>query len=109
MEPEKAVILLSGGIDSATTAAIAIEKGFALHALTFSYGQRHGIEIRSALSLVRFFRIKDHKIIDIPAGVFRSALTDASRAVPKNRLPGINEIPDTYVPARNILFLSYAL
>jgi 7-cyano-7-deazaguanine synthase len=109
MEPRKAVILLSGGIDSATTAAIAIERGFDPHALTFSYGQRHGIEIRSALSLVRFFKIKDHKIIDIPAGLFRSALTDTSRAVPKNRVPGVNEIPDTYVPARNILFLSYAL
>ncbi len=109
MESKKAVILLSGGIDSATTAAIAIAKGFAPHALTFNYGQRHGVEIRSALSLVRFFKIDDHKIIEIPAGIFKSTLTDSSRGVPKNRMQGGSQIPDTYVPARNILFLSYAL
>jgi 7-cyano-7-deazaguanine synthase len=109
MELKKAVILLSGGIDSATTAAIALDRGFDLHALIFNYGQKHSIELESAASLVRFFGIKHYTIISIPAGIFRSALTDIDRAVPKNRKSGGDEIPDTYVPARNILFLSYAL
>lgn len=105
-----AVILLSGGIDSATTAAIAIERGFRLHALTFRYGQKHDVEISSAGALADFFRVERHVLIDIPAGIFRSALTDGSIPVRKNGEPGRpGDIPDTYVPARNILFLSYAL
>jgi len=106
---QKAVILLSGGIDSATTAAIALSRGFKLHALIFSYGQRHRIEIESAKRLLGFFRISSHTIIELPPGIFRSALTDAESEVPKNRTPGDPRIPDTYVPARNIIFLSYAL
>ena len=109
MKAKKAVILLSGGIDSATAAAIAIEQGFDLHALVFSYGQRHGIEIESAKSLARFFGITDCRITEIPAEIFRSALTDKDRAVPKNRKSSGRGIPDTYVPGRNIIFLSYAL
>jgi 7-cyano-7-deazaguanine synthase len=106
---QKAVILLSGGIDSATAAAIAKKRGFDLHALIFRYGQRHGIEIESAVRLVRFFGIRVHKIVNIPVDIFRSALTDKDREVQKNRGPSGNVIPDTYVPARNIIFLSYAL
>ncbi|OHD64250.1 MAG: 7-cyano-7-deazaguanine synthase QueC [Spirochaetes bacterium RBG_13_51_14] len=106
---EKAVILLSGGIDSATTAAVAISRGFELSALMFQYGQKHGIEIQSATRLARFFGIGYYVVIEIPSGIFSSALTDEHRAVPKNRGINDHEIPDTYVPARNILFLSYAL
>ena len=108
MEHKKAIILLSGGIDSATTAAIAIGEGYSLTAITFSYGQKHAVEIRAAGRLARSFRIPPPLVIEIPTGVFRSALTDASIAVPKNR-GSLEGIPDTYVPARNILFLSYAL
>lgn len=109
MQNKKAVILLSGGIDSATTAAIAIDAGFVLTALTFSYGQKHAVEIRAAESLARSLRIPPPLVIEIPSGIFSSALTDAGRSVPKNRDTHAGGIPDTYVPARNILFLSYAL
>jgi 7-cyano-7-deazaguanine synthase len=106
----RAVILLSGGIDSATTAAIAIDRGLELSAITFRYSQKHLVEVQSAAKLADFFRIERHIIIDIPAGIFRSALTDDSMEVRKNSGPGqADDIPDTYVPARNIIFLSYAL
>jgi 7-cyano-7-deazaguanine synthase len=105
---QKAVILLSGGIDSATTAAIALSRGFELHALIFYYGQKHRIEIEAAKKLAGFFGISS-TVIELPPGIFRSALTDSEREVPKNRKPGDTSIPDTYVPARNIIFLSYAL
>jgi 7-cyano-7-deazaguanine synthase len=105
----KAVILLSGGIDSATTAAIALSSGFELHALIFSYGQKHGVEILCAKKLVAFFNVESHTVIEIPSGIFKSALTNATREVPKNRKSDDTRIPDTYVPARNIIFLSYAL
>lgn len=106
---KKAVILLSGGIDSATAAAIAINRGFIPCAITFSYGQKHGIEVQRAKRLAEFFGISDHTVIEIPASIFRSALTNDSLEVPKNRDTNADDIPDTYVPARNILFLSYAL
>ncbi len=106
----RAVILLSGGIDSATTAAMAIERGFELYAITFRYSQKHAVEVSCAGALARFFHVRGHVIIDIPAGIFRSALTDMSMEIRKNGEPGqAGDIPDTYVPARNILFLSYAL
>lgn len=107
---KKGIILLSGGLDSATTAAIAIDMGFTLSALTFYYGQRHKIEIHFAEKLVEFFKIKNHIKADIPTEIFRSSLTMSwGMDVPKNRKIEISEIPDTYVPARNIIFLSYAL
>jgi 7-cyano-7-deazaguanine synthase len=109
METKKAVILLSGGIDSATVAAIAIKDGFDLHALIFSYGQRHHIEIESAKRLSRFFGIKGYRIIEIPTDIFKSALTNKAHAIQKNGKSSDREIPNTYVPARNIIFLSYAL
>ena len=105
---EQSVVLLSGGIDSATTAAIAASRGDGLHALTFSYGQRHRLEIRCARNLARALGARRHVVIDIPAGIFDSALTMKNRIVPKGVPIGAG-IPDTYVPARNILFLSYAL
>ncbi len=107
---KSAVILLSGGIDSATTAAIAIDRGFELSALTFRYSQRHAVEVAAAARLAEFFRITTHVTIDIPAGIFRSSLTDISMDIRKNADPEAGgEIPDTYVPARNILFLAYGL
>ena len=109
---KKAVILLSGGLDSATTAAIAKSEGFDLYALTFRYGQRHKIEIESAKKVAKFLNIAGHRIIDIDLTSFGgSALTDLNIAVPKDGadLENTNQIPLTYVPARNTIFLSYAL
>lgn len=107
----KAVILLSGGIDSATTAAKAVRDGFTVHAVTFSYGQKHNIEILYAERLVQFLKISSHIIIEISPEIFlSSALSSASGLeIPKNRDITDSEIPVTYVPGRNILFLSYAL
>jgi len=110
-EPEAAVILLSGGVDSATTLAIAKHEGFRLYALTFQYGQRHAIEVEAARRVAEAFDVERHVIIDIDLRVFGgSALTD-DLAVPKNRTPEEIDrgIPITYVPARNTVFLAYAL
>jgi 7-cyano-7-deazaguanine synthase len=106
---KKAVILLSGGLDSATVAGIASNEGFELYALSFNYGQRHGIELECSRKVAAFFNIKNHIIIDIPSDIFKSALIKNSGiAIPKSGIDPL-EIPSTYVPARNILFLSYAL
>ncbi|MCP4138345.1 MAG: 7-cyano-7-deazaguanine synthase QueC [bacterium] len=114
VQKEKAVVLLSGGLDSATTAAIAVREGYDVSAITFSYGQRHSIEIEFAEKLAEFFKIENHIFITIPASIFNSALVTGSELdVPKNRAADTakeeDDIPDTYVPARNIIFLSYAL
>ena len=111
MGKEKAIVLLSGGIDSATSAAIAKNRGFVISALTFNYGQKHAVEIESSKLLADFFDIKDHTIIDLPVKLFRSALIkDSGIDIPKNRNADLDDdIPNTYVPARNILFLSFAL
>jgi 7-cyano-7-deazaguanine synthase len=107
---KKGIILLSGGIDSATTASIAINQGFDLSAITFFYSQRHEIEIKYAERLVEFFKIKNHIKISIPAEIFRSALIfESDITVPKRENINKDIIPETYVPARNIIFLSYAL
>ena len=112
---KKAVILLSGGLDSATILAIAGEMGYKCYAMTFRYGQRHSIEIESARKIAAAMTVKQHKIIDIdPTAFAHSALTDSTIEVPKNReniseTAHTNDIPVTYVPARNTIFLSYAL
>ena len=107
---KKAVILLSGGLDSATTLAIATGKGFACYALSFSYGQRHSIELKNAVKVAKFFGAVQHKIIDIaPAAFANSALTDRNIKVPLDRPIDPKKIPITYVPARNTIFLSFAL
>lgn len=108
---KQAVILLSGGLDSATTAAIARDRGFDLVAMTFNYGQRHDIEIEYSKKLGEHFSASDHFFIDIPSSIFKTALVRGSDIdVPHDRVSdGENDIPDTYVPGRNILFLSYAL
>ncbi len=109
--PSKAVILFSGGLDSTTVLAIAKENGYSLFALSFDYGQRHRIEIENALKLGKIYGVKEHKIAKIDLRLFGgSSLTDDIE-VPKNRKSEEmeNEIPITYVPARNTIFLSYAI
>lgn len=106
----KAVVLLSGGLDSATTLAIALKEGFDCHALSFRYGQRHAKEIACSQKVAESMGIADHRIIEISLACFGgSALTDTKLAVPKDRVDLQFEIPITYVPARNTIFLSYAL
>lgn len=103
----KAVVLLSGGLDSATTLAIARSAGFRNHALTINYGQRHRAELRAAAELARSLDVAEHRIFSLDlAGFGGSALTDPSIAVPTEATDGI---PVTYVPARNTILLSLAL
>jgi len=104
---KKAVVLLSGGIDSSTCAAIAASEGFEIYALTFAYGQRHEIEIKSAQKIAASLWVREHKIITIDTDIFRNNSLTCDIDVPKNRAD--TDIPNTYVPARNTLFLSYAL
>ena len=107
----KAVVLLSGGLDSATTLAMAKSQGFDAYALSFRYGQRHKAELEAAQRIAQHFQIARHLIIDIDLRLFGgSALTD-NIEVPKNRKAGEMDeaIPVTYVPARNTIFLSCAL
>ena len=108
---KKAVVLLSGGIDSTTTLAIAIEQGFDVYAISFRYGQRHQVELEAAKRIAASFEAKAHLILDIDlAAIGGSALT-ANLEVPKDRdIEKMSyEIPVTYVPGRNIIFLSLAL
>ncbi|HOV77021.1 MAG TPA: 7-cyano-7-deazaguanine synthase QueC [Sedimentisphaerales bacterium] len=108
----KAVVLLSGGLDSATTLAVARQEGFACYALTFRYGQRHSREIEAAQRVARSLDAVEHRLIEIDLRALGgSALTDSQIEVPKDRsdLGDSCDIPPTYVPARNTIFLSYAL
>ncbi|MFA5688962.1 MAG: 7-cyano-7-deazaguanine synthase QueC [Kiritimatiellales bacterium] len=108
MVKKKAVVLLSGGLDSATTLAIAKAEGFECYALSFCYGQRHAIELECAKQTAKSITVKEHRIISIDLTAFGgSALTDMNIDVPHQT--GSEEIPVTYVPARNTVFLSYAL
>lgn len=105
---EKAVVVLSGGLDSTTCMGIAREAGYSLYPITFQYGQRHDREVEQAKKIAEHYEVKTHRIVD--TGFFNeiggSALTDESRAI---RTDGAEEdIPDTYVPARNMIFLSLA-
>lgn len=109
---EGAVVLLSGGLDSATTLAIARNAGFECFALTFRYGQRHSVEINAARRIAKAYGAAEHKIVDIDLAAFGgSALTDEKIAIPKDRADSeiASAIPITYVPARNTIFLSYAI
>ena len=109
---KRAVILLSGGLDSATTLAIARSQGFQCYALSFRYGQRHKREIEAAKKIADSLGAAEHRIIDIDLSAFGgSALTDSTIEVPKDRadLGNYDQIPLTYVPARNTIFLSHAL
>lgn len=119
---KRAVVLFSGGLDSATTLKIAMDEGFEVIPLTFFYNQRHKTEIEHAKEIVKFFNLKNHVIVNLDFSQIKgSALVDLSVDVPKNRIKdiikenkaekadNINDIPITYVPARNTIFLSYAL
>ena len=106
-----AVVLLSGGLDSTTVLAYAIDAGFIAHAMTFRYGQRHAIEIESARRIARAYGVRDHIIVDIDLRTFGGSALTSDVAVPKDRNADEMQhgIPITYVPARNTIFLSYAL
>ncbi len=106
-----AVVLLSGGLDSSTTLAIAVEQGFTPHAISFRYGQRHSRELAAAQAVGRHFGVRDHRVIEIDLRAFGgSALTADEIAVPHERSIDAmgHGIPVTYVPARNLIFLSLA-
>ena len=103
----RAVILLSGGLDSATVLAIAKDQGYQCYALSFNYGQRHAVELTAAAKIARALGVIEHKIIDLDlTQIGGSALTDENIEIPMSPTEGI---PITYVPARNTIFLSYAL
>ena len=103
-----AVVLLSGGLDSATTLAICIREGFDAHALSFQYGQRHDIEVAAAKRVAASLGVREHRIAEIDLRVFGGSALTEEIAVPKKRT-NTTGIPITYVPARNTIFLSYAL
>ncbi len=110
-EDKNAVILLSGGLDSTTTLAISIDEGYKPYTITFRYGQKHNIEIEAAKKIAAYYGINQHIIADIDLKIFGGSALTGEAAVPKNREMGeISEgIPVTYVPARNTIFLSFAL
>jgi 7-cyano-7-deazaguanine synthase len=108
---KRAVVLLSGGLDSATTLAVARAEGYATHALSFDYGQRHRVELAAARRVAGSLGVAEHRVVALDLRAFGgSALTD-DIAVPKGRSDAEigNGIPVTYVPARNTIFLAYAL
>jgi 7-cyano-7-deazaguanine synthase len=108
----RAVVLLSGGLDSATVLAIAIEQGFEAYALSFRYGQRHSVELEAAKQVAAALGAARHEVVDIDLRVFGgSALTDDAISVPHHADASDlgSDIPVTYVPARNTIFLSFAL
>jgi len=110
MDRKKAVLLLSGGLDSTTLLALAISEGYAVHALSFSYGQRHSAETSAARKIADHFGAVQHVVADIDLAVFGGSALTSDIAVPKDRaLEAAAEIPITYVPARNTIFLSFAL
>ena len=105
--PKKAVVLVSGGLDSATCLAIARSNGFQIYAMSFDYGQRHSAELDAAQSVCQQFDVVEHKVVKLDMGsIGGSALTDGSIDVPETPSEGI---PITYVPARNTVFLALAL
>ena len=107
----KAVVLLSGGVDSTTAAALTAREGFALYALTLAYGQRHAVEIEAARRVAVALGVARHEVLTIDLRAFGGSALTADIAVPKDRAPkamGV-DIPVTYVPARNTIFLSFAL
>jgi 7-cyano-7-deazaguanine synthase len=104
---QKAIVLLSGGLDSATTLAIARHQGYACFALSVEYGQRHGAELNAARKVAQAMGVREHKVIHIGLDdIGGSALTDTSIQVPETATEGV---PITYVPARNTVFLALAL
>ena len=108
---KKAVLLLSGGLDSATTLAMAKAEGFEVYALSFRYGQRHAVELKAAVNVARMLGAQEHKIADIDLRLFGGSALTADIEVPKDRSDAqiSDGVPITYVPARNTIFLSFAL
>jgi len=111
MTNAKAVVLLSGGMDSATAAAMTRARGFELYALSFRYGQRHALELEAARRVAAGLGVVRHAIVDIDLRSFGGSALTADIAVPKDRSPDAigTGVPVTYVPARNTIFLSFAL
>ena len=103
------MVLLSGGLDSYTAAAVAKEQGFRLHALTVRYGQRHARELESARAVAKWLGVARHIELDVDLSAFGGSSLTSDAPVPKDRPIDPNEIPSTYVPARNTVFLSLAL
>lgn len=108
---KRAVVLLSGGLDSATTLAICRQENFAAHALSFAYGQRHAVEVAAAQRVATALGAHEHCIAEIDLRIFGGSALTSHTPVPKNRAADKRpqEIPVTYVPARNTIFLAYAL
>jgi 7-cyano-7-deazaguanine synthase len=106
---QTAVVLLSGGIDSSTCAAIAKSEGFALHSMSFDYGQRHRVELDAARAVAGHLDVREHRVVTIDLRAFGGSALTSDTPVPKNRPTDSAEIPITYVPARNTIFLAYAL
>ena len=108
---KRAVALASGGLDSSTAIALALRQDFDIYALSFDYGQRHRFELEAARRVMRYLGIVHHRIVTFDLRVFGGSALTADIDVPKNRDPGRmqSDIPVTYVPARNTIFLSFAL
>ncbi|HMB70895.1 MAG TPA: 7-cyano-7-deazaguanine synthase QueC [bacterium] len=106
---KKAVVLLSGGLDSATLLAHVMAEGWDAHALTFDYGQRHRLELERAAEIAAAMGAAEHRTVRVDVGVFGGSALTADVDVPKDRDDSGSEIPVTYVPARNTVFLSLAL
>jgi len=100
----RAIVLLSGGVDSTTALALATQRGFEVHALSFDYGQRHVVELDAARRVAEHFEVAQHVVVPIDSSVFGGAVLTGG-----DETPGGADLPATYVPARNTLFLSYAL
>ncbi len=111
MSQKNAILCLSGGLDSATVGILAKEQGFILHGLSFSYGQRHSVELEAAKRVASYLALADHRVAHLDLRLFGgSALTDDIEVPKEQSVQDIkDEIPVTYVPARNTIFLSYAL
>lgn len=110
MHPTNAVLLLSGGLDSSTLLALAKKEGYAVHALSFRYGQRHDAEIAASQAIARHYKAVQHIVMDIDLRVFGGSALTSSIPVPLDRqVDDSTTIPITYVPARNTIFLSFAL
>lgn len=110
MDRKSAVLLLSGGLDSTTLLAHVSSQGYAVNALSFRYGQRHGAEIAAARRIADRYGVVQHIILDIDLRAFGGSALTSDAEVPRDRpLEGMTDIPPTYVPARNTIFLSFAL
>jgi 7-cyano-7-deazaguanine synthase len=110
--PARAIVLLSGGLDSTTTLAYALDRGYDVHAMTLRYGQRHAHEVDAAREIARRLGVREHVVVDIDLRPFGGSALTSDMPVPKDRATAEMRgggIPITYVPARNTIFLSFAL